>query len=111
MQDRYNGIYKVSLSTDDVKRILMPSYLGYEESEKSFSRLLTKYIEDSVNPDFHRAMFSFLNYDAIKRQLLGGNIPRITYKKVNGENIVLSVYPFNELQNDIDDTLWIFEKI
>lgn len=111
MKDRYNGIYKVSLHTDEVKRILMPSYLGYEESEKSFGRLLTKYIEDSVSPDFHRALFSFMNYDALKRQLLGGNIPRITYKKISGENIVLSVYPFNESENDIDNTLWVFEKI
>ena len=111
MKDRYNGIYKVTLSTDDVKRILMPSYLGYEEKEKAFSRLLAKYIEDSVNPDFHRAMFSFMNYDAIKRQLLNGNIPRITYKKVNSENIVLSVYPFKESGDDIDETLWVFEKI
>lgn len=111
MEERYNGIYKVSLRTDEARRVLMPSYLGYNESEGAFSRLFAKYVEDSVNPDFHRAMFSFLNYEALKHQLSEGSIPKITYKKVNSENIVLSVYPFKDSKGDIDNTLWVFEKI
>lgn len=94
MKDRYNGIYRVSLNTDEACRILMPTYLGYNETEKSFKDIFAKYVEDMVDPDFHRAMLSFINYDAIKRQLTKGNIPKITYKKVNSETVVLSVYSF-----------------
>lgn len=110
LKEHYNGIYRVSLETDDAHRILMPAYLGYNEYEKSFSRLFSKYIDEIVHPDFHRAVVSFLNYDAIKRQISEDRIPSITYKKVNGESVTLSVYKLDENKNDIKDTLWIFAK-
>ncbi len=110
LKDHYNGIYRVSLENDNAHRILMPSYLGYNEDEEHFSRLLTKYINDSVHPDFHRAVMSFLNYDAIKRQIAQGNIPRISYKKVNGEPVVLSVHSLGDNRENVKDTLWVFAK-
>jgi len=111
MKDRYNGIYSVLLNTDEAHRILMPAYLDYNETEKSFKDIFAKYVEDMVDPDFHRAMLSFVNYEAIKRQLAEGKIPRITYKKVNSETVVLSVYSFKQTDKDINHTLWVFEKI
>ncbi len=110
LKDNYNGIYRVSLDTDSAHRILMPSYLGYNENEENFSKLLLKYIDDTVHPDFHRAIMSFLNYDAIKRQISEGNIPKISYKKVNGETVILSVYKLDENKEDVKDTLWVFAK-
>lgn len=111
MKERYTGIYKVSLNLDKATRILMPSYLGYNETENNFSKIFTNYVAERVSPDFHRAMLSFLNYDALKKQLSEGNIPRITYKKTNSENVVLSVYSFNQNEINPDNTLWVFEKI
>jgi len=110
LKEHYNGIYRVSLDSDQAHRILMPSYLGYDENEKHFSRILAKYIDETVSPDFHRAVLSFLNYDAIKKQMSEGNTPRITYKKVNGELVVLSVYNLDENKNTVSDTLWVFAK-
>ena len=110
MNEHYNGIYRVSLDTDEAHRILMPSYLGYKEDEENFSKLLTKYIHDSVHPDFHRAILSFLNYDAIKRQISEGKTPSITYKKVNGETVILSVYNLIDDKDYANDTLWVFAK-
>ncbi len=110
LKEHYNGIYRVSLENDNAHRILMPSYLGYNENEEHFSKLLTKYIEDVVHPDFHRAVLSFLNYDAIRRQIAEGNIPKISYKKVNGETVILSVYKLDENKEDVKDTLWVFAK-
>lgn len=110
LKEHYNGIYRVSLNSDDAHRILMPSYLGYNEYESNFSNLLSKYIDDIVHPDFHRAVMSFLNYDAIKRQLAEGLTPRIVYKKANGETVVLSIYSLSNKTNDIDETLWVFAK-
>jgi len=88
----------------------MPSYLGYKEDEENFSRLVTKYMEDFIAPDFHRAVMSFLNYDAIKRQMADGKKPSITYKKVNGETVTLSVYNLDEDNNNVKNTLWVFAK-
>ncbi len=110
LKEHYNGIYRVSLENDSAHRILMPSYLGYNEYEESFSRLLSKYIEELVHPDFHRAITSFLNYDAIKRQISEGLTPKITYNKVNGEAVILSVYSLGEDKDDVKETLWVFAK-
>ena len=110
MKEKYNGIYRVDLDTNKAHRILMPAYLGYNEDEEHFSALLTKYIDDSVAPEFHRAMMSFLNYDALKRQLLEDKTPRITYKKTNGETVMLSVYKLCSEDSAVNNTLWIFAK-
>ncbi len=110
LQEHYNGIYRVSLETDSAHRILMPSYLGYKEDEENFSKLLAKYIHDIVHPDFNRAVMSFLNYDAIKRQISEGKTPSITYKKTHGEIVKLSVYNLTENKDDVKDTLWVFAK-
>ncbi|MBQ7109179.1 MAG: GGDEF domain-containing protein [Clostridia bacterium] len=110
MKEKYNGIYRVDLDTDRAHRILMPAYLGYNENEEHFSALLTKYIDDSVAPEFHRAMMSFLNYDALKRQLLESKTPRITYKKTNGDTVLLSVYKLSDEDIAVNNTLWVFAR-
>jgi len=110
LKEHYNGIYRVNLDTDDAHRILMPAYLGYNEDEENFSKLVQKYIDETVHQDFHRSASSFLNYSAIRRQLLDGKIPRITYKKTNGELVVLSIYNLSGKQDEVKDTLWVFSK-
>lgn len=110
LREHYNGIYRVSLDTDRARRILMPAYLGYNEDEEHFSILLAKYIEDMVDPDFHRSVMSFLNYDAVKHQLLEGKTPKITYKKTNGEAVILSVYNLGDNNKTVGETLWVFAK-
>ena len=110
LKEKYNGIYRVDLDTDKAHRILMPAYLGYNENEEHFSNLLTKYISDFVAPEFHRATMNFLNFDALKRQLLEGKTPRITYKKTNGETVILSVYRLSNEENSANNTLWIFAR-
>ena len=110
IKENYNGIYKVSLDSDSAHRILMPAYLGYNEDEENFSKLLAKYIDEVVHPDSHRAVMSFLNYDALRRQLLEGKVPVITYKKTHGETVTLSVYNLTDDEGDVKDTLWVFAK-
>ena len=110
LKEHYNGIYRVSLENDNAHRILMPAYLGYNEDEENFSKLLAKYIDEIVHPDFHRAVMSFLNYDAIKRHISQGKTPTITYKKVHGEMVTLSVYNLNDDKDNVKDTLWVFAK-
>ena len=110
LKEKYNGIYRVSLVNDSVRRILMPAYLNYNENEDHFSNLFSKYVAESVSPDYHRAVLSFLNYDALKHQLMEGKIPKITYKKNDGELVILSVYKLCESDELVADTLWVFAK-
>ena len=110
LKESYNGIYRVSLDTDKARRILMPAYLNYNENEEHFSNLFSKYVAETVEPDYHRAVMSFLNYEAIKHQLLENRTPKITYKKQNGETVVLSVYKLCDHSDTVSDTLWVFAK-
>ena len=110
LKEHYNGIYRVSLNNDTAHRILMPSYLGYKENEANFSQLLKRTMEDAVHPDSHRVVTNFLNYDAIKKQLLDGKIPSISYKKISGETVRLSIYNLNENEENVDETLWVFSR-
>jgi len=111
MKKYYLGIYRVSLDTDEARGILMPSYFNSNEREKNFSKILSKYISEYVNPDFSRALTSFLNYDALKKQLQSDDISKITYKRNDGEVVTMSVYPLKGKNVDFDDTLWVFEKV
>ena len=72
--------------------------------------MLSKYIEDTVHSDFHRSVTSFLNYEAIRGQIALGKTPSITYQKINGETVTLSVYNLNEDNDNVKDTLWVFAK-
>ena len=110
LRESYNGIYRVSLDTDTARRVLMPSYLKYNETEENFSGLFAKYVSDSADPDYHRALLSFRNYEAIKQQLAEGKTPRISYRKLNGETVSLSVHKLDETGGSLSDTLWIFAK-
>jgi diguanylate cyclase (GGDEF)-like protein len=110
LKENYNGIYRVSLDTDKARRILMPAYLHYNENEEHFSKLFSKFVIESVNSDYHRAMMSFLNYEALKHQLIDGKTPKILFKKNNGENVLLSVYKLSDTDDSTVDTLWVFAK-
>ena len=110
LKENYNGIYRVSLDTDKARRILMPAYLKYNEMEENFSKLYAGYVSESADPDYHRALLSFRNYDALKQQLGEGQIPKITYQKLNGETVTLSVHKLGETDDPVSETLWIFEK-
>ena len=110
MKDNYHGIYRVSLDTDKARRVLMPAYLNYNEVEENFSKLFAAYVSEMAEPDAHRALLSFLNYDALKQQLRAGQIPKITYKKLSGETATLSVHRLNAADDSVVDTLWVFAK-
>ena len=108
---RYNGIYSVSLKTDLARRILMPSYFKqFSEDEDNFSKVFSIYVHDMVNPDYHRPLLNFLKYDVLKRQLMDGHSPSISYVNSAGKKIVLSVYALPGQSEDVVDTLWVFEN-
>ena len=110
LKEKYNGIYRVSLTSDKARRILMPAYLNYNENEEHFSKLFSKYVADAVDPDYHRAVLNFLNYEALKHQLMDGKTPKITFRKIDGEKVVLSVYKLCDTEELVTETLWVFAK-
>lgn len=110
LKENYFGIYRVSLNTDKARGILMPAYLNYNEEEDGFSKLLTKYVAATVDPDYHRVVTNFINYDYLKSQLSYGKTLGISYKKLNNEMIKLSIHKLKDSKTQDFDTLWIFTK-
>lgn len=112
LKENYNGIYRVSLDTDKVHGILMPTYLQYDEYEEHFSKLFLKYAAEMVAPDYHRHLSDLAHddYSSLKYQLSQGETPKVSYEKVNGEKMVLSVYKLDQTENDDFETLWVFAK-
>ena len=106
----FSGVLRISLQTDTSHIIMAKAYPGRYEADENFSKRFIKYVDEAVHPDYHRAVMSFSNYNALKRQLSDGNVPRISYKKLNGETITLSVYNLNKDGGEIKDTLWIFSR-
>ena len=109
ISEHYFGIYYVSLESDRARRLVMPSELEYAEVEDNFSGILKKYVSDTVHPDFHRTVNAFIQYEAIRNQLRDGLVPRITYKKTNGEAIALSIHSMEKTKDGLD-TVWVFEE-
>ena len=73
--------------------------------------MLKKYISENASPDYHRGLLSFLHYDVIVKELKAGNVPRISYEKLTGEKVILSVYRLDSNSDNYTDTIWVFENI
>ena len=112
MKEHYLGIYCVNLDNDSARQVLMPSYLKpFSENEDEFSKIYVRFVEDKVDPDYHRPMLNFLQYSVIRRQILEGKNPSVTYSKINGGRYRLTVYPTSIENDEVVETLWIFEKL
>lgn len=106
----FNGILRISPEEDTAHVIMAKAYPGRYESTGNFSKRFIKYVDEAIHPDYHRAVMSFANYDVLKKQLSERNVPRISYKKLNGEIITLSVYGIDKGGKAVKDMLWIFSK-
>lgn len=111
MSKHYLGAYCVSLKTDRAITVLAPTYYFMLDNESHlFSEVMKNYIHDIVNPDFHRTMLKFLDYEILERQLQSGHKVRVSYTKIDGEKMVMSIYAISQPEDEAMDTVWIFEK-
>ena len=111
MSIRYAGVYRVSLESDRSTQILLASNATVTlDSEKGFVTELREYVREYVKPEYHRILFSLLNYDTLRLQLQSGTYPSIVYEKLDGEQMTLEVFPVPDQTDSVKDTIWIFEK-
>ena len=111
MGQRFLGVYCVMHESDTALSVLSPSYFSelLKISDK-FSVAFKKYIFDVVKPEHHRKLLNFLDYGMLQTQLKEGINPSITYDKIDGEKVTLSIYMNTEEAYDDIDTVWVFEK-
>ncbi len=111
MSMRYIGVFSVSLKKDTAVEILAPtSYFNLAENNYVFSETMKQYIHDITKPEYQRQLLAVLQYDVLERQLVSGHLPKISYKKINGDMVTLTIYEVPESDSDDVQTLWIFEK-
>ncbi len=109
MSLRYQGIYVVSLDTDEARAIMIPEDIeGLQNTDVSFKEAIGIYMDKYVAPDYHRPITNFMNYDYIKNVFKKNNTPRIYYKKLDGTEVSITVYPADN--GKANDTIWVFEK-
>lgn len=112
MSKHYLGIYCINLEKDEARHIMSPDFLlEILESSKSFKTALTNYMNTMVNPDYHRSLMGFSNFNAIRAQIAEGHSPGITYEKISGEKIKLTVHGFSDYKDNPNETIWLFEKL
>ncbi len=109
MSLKYQGVYVVSLNTDEARAILIPEDIeGLQNLDISFKESVGIYMDKYVSPDYHRPITNFMNYDSIKEMFKKNITPKIHYKKLDGTEVSMSVYPVDN--GKPDDTIWVFEK-
>jgi len=109
---RFFGVYCVTHNTDEAIQVLSPSYFSEILDEtNSFTETLKRYILDIVRPEYHRQMLSFVEYEALESLIATSISPSITYTKIDGEKVTLSVYANPHCEQDGIDTVWTFEKV
>ncbi len=108
----YCGVFNVSMKKDSFAAIMSTlEFQKYAEFTESFKEFFLCYAYEETNRDYYRELVNFLRYDVIQNILSDGKIPNIVYERVDGSNILLSIYPLGNGETNDGNTLWLFEKI
>ena len=109
---RYSGVCCVMHESDTAISVLMSSYFSEAlKTEQSFSQAWAKYVHDYVHPESRRVLQHFLDFAALERQFASGHLPSVTYKKLDGVQVKLTVYPNADSSGSGIDSVWIFEDL
>jgi len=109
MSKRYHGAYSVDLDADMASQIMAPSsYFEMDGTKEKYSEIFREYIHDVAKPEFYRTLLQLLDYDVLKRQLEDGDSPRVSYVKVDGERVSLTISSIPG--EDHSKTIWLFER-
>ncbi len=108
----YHGVFSVSMKKDSFSTVTAAlEFQKYAEFTDSFKEFFLCYAYEETNRDYYRELVNFLRYDVIQNIISNGKIPSIVYERVDGSNILLSIFPLENGSMDDGNTLWLFEKI
>jgi len=106
---KYQGICTVSLKTGKSTPVLSDhNSLEIFGDSVSFKEGISKYVHELVKPEFQRAVTHVLNLNSLYEQAKVGKESKVSFEKINGEKITLTIYPIADSENL--DTVWLFEK-
>lgn len=109
--NKYQAIYYVSLESDRARQLVAPTkYFEIPSEEKGFSDIIKQYMHDYVKPEFYRTLLNFMQYDALKKQIIQGGTPELAYVKKTGRKVLLSVRSVPGTLDGEFGTIWTFER-
>lgn len=109
----FKGVYFVNMNRDSVRNMFIPPYFEdmLSRTNDKFSNAMRIYAEELVCIEERDAFNAFCDYGTVEKGLDDGAIPKLIYKKLDGEFLKLSIMKSIEYTEDNKETLWIFEKI
>ncbi|MGN0403996.1 MAG: diguanylate cyclase domain-containing protein [Bariatricus sp.] len=109
---RFKGTYVVDMKHDQARAIYKPAFFAeiLEENDYRFIPSMQTYSRDYVAEDEQKKFLGFLNYDDIRLHLGEHREVRYHYRKKDGSNLVLRIYPTRDYGPDTPETIWVFEE-
>lgn len=106
----YLGVYFVSLDNDSFVPLLSSYQLSEYIEKHSFLDAMRHYVRDLVKPQYGRRFSSILDRNTLLHQLSKGHPTTIAYTKNDCERVLLNIYPIENKNVDVKDSVWVFER-
>lgn len=105
------GVYFVDMLADSVRHIFIPPYFKeiLDRTGGVFSKSIWLYGEERVMPEYRESFHSFCRYDRLRKQLAAAEEPEFLYQRVDGTWLRVRVFLFEKLEEEAQETLWIFD--
>lgn len=106
----YLAIYFVSLDNDSFVQLLGSYQLNEYIKKHCFLDAMRHYVRDLVKPQYGRRFSSILDRNTLLHQLSKGHPTTIAYTKNDCERVLLNIYPIENKNGDVKDSVWVFER-
>ena len=108
----FRAVFEVDPEKDEAHGVSMPSYFSVllEKHQGSFRQSCYDYVQSMVDKSYHRAIDEFFNYPQIIQMLSRGERPIVRYRRIDGQGVVVRVYPLESFA-DSHRMLWIMETV
>lgn len=110
---RYVGVYIVNLSMDTTRAINIPVYFEERlvQTGGKYSEAIRLYAQDLIRPEDRSFILEMLDYEKLFQMLSKGNTPQFTYRKQDGNCIVVTIYPTPDFDEFQKECIWAFEIV
>lgn len=110
---RYVGVYIVDLSLDATRAINIPDYFvrDLEQTGGKFSEAIRIYMQEMVLSEYHTDFEQLLDYEKLYQQLSAGKRQETVYRKMDGNILLLRIYPTPDFDEFQKECIWTFEVL
>lgn len=106
------GVYVVDFCTGLTRAIYKPSYFSdmLLQTDYYFLPAIEAYCNTLIAESDRPAFLAFLNFQVLEKTLNAGGIPELRYRKTDGSNLIVRIYPATTYKPSQKETFWLFEE-